>query len=233
MAGRGKFFELLDFPKFANPSVLTIRADATAMRLRERLGGGGFMSYGAIWPRVDAVVRGFATEAYIINTFRAYRDSWKNESIRDVVRLLCRAFGGKGTWYPERTTPVYVLGFWFKPSIKGIWFHEGRAYAVLINARKGQPLDMEDVRFLARGVHELHCIDDPNDPIPMIVDLSEREKGKGRELRVYVVEPREAASLVQFEEALREFLGALNMAGISLPLPPAIENVVTLFKKKR
>jgi hypothetical protein len=48
-----------------------------------------------------------------------------------------------------------------------------------------------------------------------------------------VVEAHEAASLLQFEEALREFLIALNMAGISLPLPPALENIVSLFRKKR
>jgi hypothetical protein len=233
MARRGKFIELLDFPKFAHPSVLSLRADATALQLSERLSGGGFMSYGAIWPRVGMVVRGLATEIYIINTFRSYGDSWKNETLRDVVRLLRSVFGGKGTWYPEPSTPKYVLGFWFRPSIKGIWFHEGRPYAVLINARKGQPLTMEDVRFLARGIHELHCIDDPNDPIPMIIDLSEHDDGKGRELKVYVVEAHEAASLIQFEESLREFLVALNMAGISLPLPPALENIVSLFKKKR
>jgi hypothetical protein len=233
MAGRGKVFELLDFPKFADPGVLNMRADATALQLTERLSGGGFMSYGAIWPRVGMVIRGFATETYIVNTFRSYSDSWKNETIRDVVRLLCKVFGGKGTWYPEPTAPKYVLGFWFRPSIKGIWFHEGRAYAVLINARKGQPLTMEDVQFLARGIHELHCIDDPNDPIPMIVDLSEHEDGEGREVRVYVVEAQESASLTQFEEALREFLVALNMAGISLPLPPALDNIISLFKKKR
>ena len=233
MVERGKLFELLDFPKFADPSVLNMRADQTALRLGERLGGGGFMSYGAVWPRLEMVVRGCATETYIINTFRSYRESWKNESIRDVVRLLRNALGGRGTWYPEPTAPKFVLGFWFKPSIKGIWFHEGRAYAVLINARKGQPLTMEDVRFLARGVHELHCIDDPNDPIPMIIDLSEHEDGKGRELRVYVVEAREAVSLSQFEEALREFLMALNVAGISLPLPPELDNIVGLFKKRR
>jgi len=28
-------------------------------------------------------------------------------------------------------------------------------------------------------------------------------------------------------------LAALNMAGISLPVPPALENIVTLFKKRR
>jgi hypothetical protein len=77
MAGRGKYFELLDFPKFADPSVLTLQAAPTALQLRERLGGGGFMSYNQIWPRFDMVVRGFATETYIVNTFRAYRDSWK------------------------------------------------------------------------------------------------------------------------------------------------------------
>jgi hypothetical protein len=123
------------------------------------------------------------------------------------------------------------LGFWFKPSIKGIWFFEGKAYAVLINARKSQPLTAEDIRFLARGVYELHCIDDPNDPIPLIIDLSEHEKGKGRELRVYAMPADEAAALDVFEHSVREFLVALNMAGISLPLPPTVENVVTLFKR--
>jgi hypothetical protein len=62
-------------------------------------------------------------------------------------------------------------------------FVDGQAYAVLINARKGQRLFPEHLRFLARGVYELHCIDDPNDPIPLIIDVSEHEKGKGRTLR--------------------------------------------------
>ena len=76
-------------------------------------------------------------------------------------------------------------------------------------------------------------VNDPTDPIPLIIDLSERDKGSGRELRVYAMEAREASSLSQFENSLREFLIALNMAGISLPLPPAIENIISLFKKKR
>src|SRR5579863_8468418 len=120
MTARGKVFELLDFPKFAVPSVLAMHAAPTAFRLRERLGGGGFMSYGQIWPRCDHIVRGFATEAYILSVFNAYRDSWKNESVRDVVRLLGRVLGGKGNWYPEANVAKYVLGVWFKPSIKGI-----------------------------------------------------------------------------------------------------------------
>jgi hypothetical protein len=232
VAAKGKCFELLDFPKFADPSVLSLQAPSTALRLTERLGAGGFMSYGQVWPRIGAIVRGLATEAYILDQFKAYSDSWKNDTIRDVVRLLRKVFGGKGTWYPEPSKPTYILGFWFKPSIRGIWFYEGQAYAVLINARKGQPLSDEDVRFLARGIYELHCIDDPNDPIPMIVDLSEQEEGEGRTLNVYVMQADEAATLEAFESSLKEFLVALNMSGISLPLPPTIESVVTLFKKR-
>jgi hypothetical protein len=33
--------ELLDFPKFADPSVLNMRAGATALQLSERLSGAG------------------------------------------------------------------------------------------------------------------------------------------------------------------------------------------------
>jgi hypothetical protein len=230
MAGRAKLFELLDFPKFARPAILSIQAQPTARELNERLTGTSFMSYGQVWPRMEDVVRGYATEAYIKQQFNAYGDAWKNETIRNVVRMLCKIFGGKGTWYPERSKPKYILGFWFKPSIKGIWFFEGKAYAVLINARKTQPLSPEDVRFLARGVYELHCIDDPNDPIPLIIDLAELKKGKGRELRLFPISANEAVPLAAFERSVREFLNALHIAGISLPLPP-LENVMTLFRR--
>lgn len=232
MAARGKYFELLDFPKFAEPDILSLQAQPTSLRLVERLAGGGFMSYGQIWPRVGAIVNGLATETWIIQQFKAYKAAWKNESIRDVARLLAQVMGGKGTWYPEPSKPVFVLGFWFKPSIRGIWFYEGQAYAVLINARKGQPLTDDDIKFLARGIYELHCIDDPNDPIPLIVDLSEQEEGEGRELRVFSLTAEEAISLETFEKILKRFLAALNLVGISLPLPADVDQIVSLFKKK-
>jgi hypothetical protein len=47
MAGRGKYFELLDFPKFATPSVVGMDAVQTSYNLLDRLGGQGFMSYEA------------------------------------------------------------------------------------------------------------------------------------------------------------------------------------------
>jgi hypothetical protein len=230
MAGRGKIFELLDFPKFAYPSVLRMDASQTSQNLIERLGGGGFMSYSSIWPRMAAIVEGRANEPFIEKEFGFYSDDWKNDSIRDAVRMLERHFGGKGTWYSLPTKPVFVLGFLFKPSIKGIWFVEGQAYAVLINARKHQRLFPEHLGFLARGVYELHCIDDPNDPIPLIVDLSEHNLGEGRVLDVHPMPVEKTISLDEFDSAVREFVRALELAGVARAVPDGA--IVDLFRKR-
>jgi hypothetical protein len=230
VAGRGKLFELLDFVKFAVPNVLNLDAARTAPNLVQRASSGGFMSYGPIWSRMDPLVRGLATDSFIESQFSAYADDWKNKSIKDAYRVLGEYFGGRGTWYPGPTINRYVLGFWFKPSIRGIWFHQGRPYAVLINPRKGQPLSRDDVRFLGRGIYELHCIDDPNNPVPLLVDLSKHREDPRRKCRTYEVPPDEAVSLEAFEHSVREFLVALNFAGISLP-PPEIAHILDLFRR--
>jgi hypothetical protein len=230
MTGRGKTFELLDFPKFAYPSVVRMDAAQTSQNLIERLGSGGFMSYSSIWPRMAAIVEGHATETFIENEFGFYSEGWKNESIRDAVRLLRKHFGGRGTWYSLPTKPIFVLGFLFKPSIKGIWFVDGKAHAVLINARKHQRLFPEHLRFLARGIYELHCIDDPNDPIPVIVDLSEHDLGEGRLLNVHAMPVERAISLDEFDSSVREFVRALELAGVARAVPTG--NVIDLFRRR-
>jgi hypothetical protein len=231
MAGRHKFYELLDIPRFAHPNVLELQARPTAANLTERTGGGGFMSYGQIWPRVPWMVRGFATDAYIESEFSSYKDDWKNEAIRDAFRLLRDKFGGKGNWRRASNIPINVLGCWFKTSIKGFWVYGGKIYAVLVNCRKDQSLSYGDVRFLARGVYELHCIDDPNNPIPLIVDLSQHAEDDKRKARFYEVPIEEAVSIEAFEYSVREFLVASNMAGISQPLPDTVEHVLDLFRR--
>lgn len=230
MPKRGKFFELLDIPKFARPDIRHISPAQTAAEVFERLSGGGFMSYGQIWPRLPLAVKGLWTDEMIERSFSPYKDDWKNDSIKETVRLLRQLLGGKGNWYPAAGKPKYVQGVWFKPSIKGYWFFEGQAYAVLINARKGQPLSTEDASFLARGVYELHCIDDPNDPIPFIVDTSEVVEGQGRKLRTFAFEPSESMPVSAFEQALKEFLEALHIAGIALPVVPE-QRVMDLFRR--
>ena len=231
MAGHGKYYELLDMPKFAAPDVLTLKAQPTAFNLMERIGGGGFMSYGQIWPRFDILVKGFASDDFIDASFTAYKKEWKNRAIRAAYRLLRDHFGGKGRWYRMPTTRTYVLGCWFKTSIRGYWVHDGKVYAVLINCRKSQALTYNDVRFLARGVYELYCIDDPNNPIPLIVDLGLHTEDKERKSRVYEVPVKEAIPLEAFESSVREFLAALSLAGIALPPPSDVEHILDLFRR--
>lgn len=229
MVGRGNFYELLDFTKFANPSVLRIDSVQTAYNLAERIGGIGFMSYGMIWSRLEPIVNGLATDAFIKSEFSPYNKDYKNLAIQDVAQLLLKYFGGKGRWYKLSQKPTKVLGFWFKPSIRGVWWVNGRAYAVLINARKNQPLHRDHVGFLARGIYELHCVPDPNDPIPLIIDVSEPERGKGRVVRAYEMPVEKAISLEEFEASVRQFLKALGLAGIAQPSDGA--DILTLFRK--
>lgn len=230
MTNSAKFFELLDFTKFGAPSVAKIDADQTAISLIERLFGEGFMSYNSIWSRMGTIVDGHASDSFILSIFNFYKDEWKNSTLREVVHLLKDRFGGRGTWYPVRSKPMFVLGFWFKPSIKGIWFVDGQAYAVLINPRKTQKLSRDDARFLARGVYELYCVDDPNDPIPLIIDLSEHRKGEGRIFREYKFSKQDMISLEDFESSIREFLKALRIAGVAVP--DNAGDVVNLLKRK-
>lgn len=231
MAGHGKYYELLDMPKFALPHVLALQADPTSHNLAERVLSGGFMSYGQIWPRFDLMVKGYATDDFIASSFTSYEADWKNNAIRVAFRLLRDHFGGKGNWYRIQNVRTYVLGCWFKTSIKGFWVHEGKVYAVLVNCRKTQALSMNDVRFLSRGVYELHCIDNPNNPIPLIVDLGLHPEDKERKARIYEMPVEEAIPLEAFETSVREFLVALNLAGIALPPPPDVEHVLELFRR--
>jgi hypothetical protein len=231
MAGHGKYYELLDVPKFALPNVLAIKPELTTLNLVERTVSGGFMSYGSIWPRFDVIVRGFATDDFIDNSFSFYKTDWKNKSIRTAYRLLRDHFCGKGSWYRLPSTRTHVLGCWFKSSIKGYWVYNGKVYAVLVNCRKSQPLTWDDVRFLARGVYEFYCRDNPNDPIPLIIDLGQHAEDKERKARPYEVPVEDAISLEAFESSIRDFLVALNLAGISLAPPPDVEHVLDLFRR--
>ena len=188
------------------------------------------MSYGQIWPRFDVIVRGLADDDFITSAFSSYKLAWKNEAIRKAFRLLRDHFGGKGRWHKLPQTRTYVLGCWFKTSIKGYWVVDQKVYAVLVNCRKSQPLSHEDVRFLARGIYELYCIDDPNNPVPLIIDLGQHSEDKERKVRTYEMPMTEAASIEVFESSLREFLVASNLAGISLP-PPDAGEILDLFRR--
>jgi hypothetical protein len=51
---------------------------------------------------------------------------------------------------------------------------------------------------------------------------------KERKSRVYEIPVKEAISLEAFESSVREFLFALNVAGIAQPPPPDVEHILDL-----
>lgn len=228
---RLKLFELLDCLKFAYPSLRQLDVFATAANIVDRLQGRGFMSYGQIWPLLPDITSGVMLEEELLRALSGYPTSWKNRNLQEVAFLLKEIFGGKGRWYRAGLKPIQILpGAYFKPSIRGTWYYEQQAYSVCINARKYQPIPRDHVRFLGRGIHEFHSIDDPNDPLPMIVDLSAQD-GR-RELKKFVVQPEDMMSLEEFESILRKFFEALSLAGVTT-IPEGVENITDLFRTRR
>ena len=69
----------------------------------------------------------------------------------------------------------------------------------------------------------------PNDPVPLIVDLSEHRRGQGRELRVHTIPVEQSISLDEFDASVRQFLKALELAGVAVP--PDAPDVINLFKR--
>jgi hypothetical protein len=227
-----KLFELLDCPKLAYPNLTEMDVPLTAANIADRLGSKSFLNYAQIWPLMEDVTAGRIDDAYLKRVFSSYPDEWKNENLQDVMRLLRSHFGGRGRWYNIPHKPVQVLpGAYFKPSIKGIWFFGDRAYSVLINARKGQRIWESHARFLGRGVYEFHAIDDPNNPTPLLVDLSAPLSDRPRQIRVFDFRDYEMMGLVEFEIILRKFFEALALAGVTT-IPDKIDRIGDLFRKR-
>ena len=227
-----KRFELLDCPKFAYPSLTNLDVALTAANITERLEGKGFLNYGQVWPLLPNIIAGKFNEDGIKALLSSYKTAWKNENLREVAILLLKEFGTKGRWFKEGITPFEILpGAFFKPSIRGTWYFEKQTYAVCINARKHQRLFTDHARFLARGVYELHSINDPTDPRPLIIDVSAGETGK-RELRKFLLSAAEMMHLEEFEAILRKFFEALSLAGVTT-VPERGASIADLFRRRR
>ena len=230
---RKKIFQFLDIPRFAAPDILNMDAATTGLRIgHERMQGHGYISYESVWSAFPKVIRGYATDDFIEQQFSYYRksrDSWKNQELQTIVKLLREAFGGKGRWYPASKNFKEVLGVRFRPPIRGFWFYQGRSYAISANLRKKQRLTLEQMQFLARAAYEIHCVNDPNDPIPLIIDLSQASEGLQRERRLFTFEPNEMMPLEAMEAGLREFFSALAIAGVCA-IPPRNIGLLDQFR---
>ena len=200
-------FDLLDIARFAKPSLVQLDVVMTASELREALASRAFMSYAPLWSRLDRSARGLLTEKMIASL-------WKQKALIEAMLILNAELRGKGNWYGFGTKPRRVLGLEFKPIVRGVLVTGGRLEASVFNPRKGQPLSEYEVRFLARGAYEEHCISDPSNPVPVVWDLSEKVKGGGRRLVIHRNMIETMVSLDEFEMVVGRFFEAANLAGI-------------------
>ncbi|CAN2533515.1 hypothetical+protein [Methylocapsa aurea] len=233
MSDSRRVFQLLDVPKFAYPSLSELDPIQTANNILDRLHGKSFMSYSRPLGLMPKIVRGEITSADIPSMFTSNKEEWKNVNQREVAKSLYDSFGGKGAWYPVSSKEIQVFeGLWFRPSVKGVWFDGKAPFMVAINPRKRQPLVQEHLAFLARGMHELYGIDDPNDPVPLILDLSVEGKSDIRSARKTIIREWQMFSLHEFEEIMRAFLEALRVAGIDA-IPRELKDVTDIFRRPR
>jgi hypothetical protein len=99
-----------------------------------------------------------------------------------------------------------------------------------INPRSSQVIDEDDAAFWARGLYELHGVDDPNDPTPMIVDLSDRY-GAGRILYPRWFDGDSMMSAALFEEIISRFFAAMEIAGLT-SVPKSVPDMTDLLRRR-
>ena len=220
-----KVFNILDVPRFARPCLSEIDVIQTAQELRIRLQTTGWMSYNPLWPRIN-FVKGKVVSEDVIKTW------WKSESLIEAMMILKDEFAQSDPWYGFTENLRDISGILFKPTVKGIRVRPERFEALVINPRKGQPIDDYDARFLARAAYEEHCIDDPNNPEPVIIDLSKPKFSKVRLRRRFTNMRERMISIEEFEQILGTFFEAAQIAGYEIPYVPGSFSA-DLFRRRR
>lgn len=201
-----KTFEVLDVIRFASPNVRQIDPFHTSTLIRERLSGKGFMDYRPLWSRMPSITARFVSDAEISMW-------WQKAALINAMHAINGSYRQAGSWYGFSRVQRNIFGVQMKPSVRGVLFRNDRAEAHLINPRKGQILSENDFRFLARACYEEHCRNDPNDPIPFVVDTSEVKKGKGRIVRDRECTNSDMISVDEFESIMDLFFQSIQLAG--------------------
>jgi hypothetical protein len=221
-------FELLDVIQTSYPNIVNIDVERTAKRIKKA--GGSRRNYNLAVDAVHPSCSGYLRERDLIAFLRTHPDEEWHPYLEDVGLRLYQIFGRKpATWHATGRKPVpSVGGLLIKPAIRGVWVDEGRAFPCLINARASIFLDDFINRpFLARGVHEFHVRDSVGVIGPMIVDLGKDPKSGVRANRVHFPTEAEMMSVEQFEDILRRFNGALELAGYK---PREFGSAIDMFR---
>lgn len=231
MAANRKIFQLQDVARFARPTLTDIDPVLTAAAIQEGRSGQSFLSYTQLWPFLKEAARKRHSETELANRFTAYKAPWKNKKLRECAGLLSQIVTPGARWYPASLQPIEIFpGAYFRPSLRGVLVSGGQPFMLGINPRSSQIISADDASFWARGLYELHGIDDPNDPVPMIVDLSDRY-GAGRVLYSRQFDADSMMSAALFEEVITRFFQAMEIAGLT-SVPKSVPDMTDLLRRR-
>lgn len=229
--------ELLDViqltaPNFDNFSETETAAKIISYRLR---GSSRPPSYDMAFTQMPNIVSGHMKKSDLINHLDSHANERWRGNLKDVGERLYDVFSKDlCTWYPVGRRPIETFsGVWTKPAIRGVRVVAGGdAFPCLVNPRSTLFFNKDALSFIARGVYEFHVIDNPRAIGPMIVDLGKDPVSDTRANRVYMPEQLVMMPLEQFEEILRRFLKAVELAGM-MTVPADRHRGVDLFRPRR
>lgn len=208
--------ELLDIPFFARgPDLLQLNVGLTSKAIRaERRSDAGGRSYDPIFAIIHHLVHPMMSRSDVKRLFRDHKDQEWAKHLRTVALAIFDAHRQfKGSWYSVGRKPRVSNGLVIKPAIRGVKVLDQEPFPVLVNARKTLDLDFQALRFLARGVFELHGRDMPNVDRVAIWDVSRSMVSGGRHFSEILFAEEEMLSLEEFDQVVDRFLRAVTGAG--------------------
>ena len=229
--------ELLDVVQLATPNFDSIDEFQTAAKIRSyRLRGSkNPPSYDMALAQMPNIVSGLMKKPDLLRHLDGHANERWRGYLKDVGERLYDMFSRDGcTWYPVGRRPIETFsGVWTKPAIRGVRVVKGGdAFPCLVNPRSSLFFGPSALSFVSRGVYEFHVIDNPKAVGSMIVDLGKHPIANVRANRVYMPDQVKMMPLEQFEEILRRFLKAVELAGM-ISYPAERHRGIDLFRPRK
>lgn len=220
--------ELLDVIQHAKPDIREIDVSRTALSLKGA--SGSLNNYNMAIEHIDSYCSGYQKLPDLLDFLRTHPNPRWHKHLEDVGTRLWEIFGARpGKWRKVGRRPIEsVGGLLIKPTIRGFWIFDGKAYPCLVNARSSVYLDaITNRKFVARGVYEFHVRDEIGVAGPAIVDLGREPSSKVRANRVYFPDEADMMSVEEFESIMIKFNQSLRLAGFN---SRSVSSAIDMFR---
>jgi len=224
--------EMLDVIQFAKPNIAHLDIRLTADEILRYKRRSTSRNYNLAFEPIRLISSGRLKREQVVQLMASWPDpGWHPFLIDVATRLFDIISPLGGVWYDVKRKPISIFpNVWTKPAIRGVVVKNGIALPCLVNPRSSLYIDALKLSFVARGVHELHVVDDAQANGPMIIDLGKHPITEKRDNRIYLPKESELMQLEQFESILKSFLEAVKLAGFNVQ-PNQFHTVADLFRK--